>query len=398
MDANQLKTPRSGLTLVELLVVLVILAVMTIIAVQSTEFLVDQARYNSTQQTLQNVQTAIVGPNNQSGANGSPTVAGFVADMGRLPINAPASLSGDPLAELWDQTAVLSVLASIPAPAAGATYNATPVAIPSVTSTQTGAATLKISATLNYTATIPCGWRGPYLQLSLGTIRPLDGWGNPLQSIYQAPGLATYPPLTPPAFGFPVNAVCSLGSDFAFNVTIPASPYAQDQYVPAQTNVPPIVPLANFSQMIYGAVSVTVQSINTTVTPSALTNPFPSTPPEATPTVRIVLFAPVNGTMTSFILDSTAGPTAYNPNPTPATYLPAGPYYPLYVPNPTPVDFAIAATTTSYAGSFFNVPIGPRAIQAFQYDAATMIITKRSPLTYLTVTPNSTLTPTLILQ
>jgi hypothetical protein len=146
---------------------------------------------------------------------------------------------------------------------------------------------------------------------------------------------------------------------------------------------------------------VTVQSINTSVTPTALTNPYPTT--EATPRVRVVLFAPVNGLMTTFILDSTGVVNAYNPNATPATYLAASPYY-AYAPNPAPADFALTAgaagttaPTTPVAGSFNNVPIGARAIQAYQYDAATMIITKKSPLTYVNVTAG-TVSPTLILQ
>jgi prepilin-type N-terminal cleavage/methylation domain-containing protein len=395
VDANQLRTPevggrRSGLTLVELLVVLVILAVMTVIAVQSTEFLVDQSRYSATQQTLQNIQSAIMGP-----PNGNPAVSGFVADMGRLPmpVYVGTTISGDPLRELWDPTAVAANL--------GTGYNLTPVTVPSATSVQTGAAVLKTAPATNLVVTIPSGWHGPYLQLPIGSVSPLDGWGNPFHSIYQPQGVIAYPPAVP-ALGFPINVVCSLGSDNALDLTIPANPYSQDQYVPPQLTVPPaLLPLVNFSQLGYGTVAVTVQSINTTVTPTALTNPYPTT--EATPKVRVVLFAPVNGLMTTFILDSTGAVNAYNPNATPATYLPASPYY-AYAPNPTPVDFALTAAvagttapTTSVAGSFNNVPIGSRAIQAFQYDAATMVITKKSPLTYLNVTAASIPT-TLILQ
>src|SRR5437763_3727153 len=92
--------PHFGLTLVELLVVLVILAILTTIAVQSTEKVVEQARYEATQRTLQNIQNAILSPPNQRTPDGSLLITGFVADMGRLP--QPVADGGDPLRELWD--------------------------------------------------------------------------------------------------------------------------------------------------------------------------------------------------------------------------------------------------------------------------------------------------------
>jgi prepilin-type N-terminal cleavage/methylation domain-containing protein len=98
------KRARSGLTLLELVVVLVILAILTTIAIQSTESLVDQGRYNATQQTLQNIQAAIIGPPNQRAADGSLLITGFVADMGRLPQTVDAT--SEPLRELWDTTVI----------------------------------------------------------------------------------------------------------------------------------------------------------------------------------------------------------------------------------------------------------------------------------------------------
>jgi prepilin-type N-terminal cleavage/methylation domain-containing protein len=79
------RSHRSALTLVELLVVLVIIAIVTGIAITATENVIDQGRYNATQQTLQNIQEAIMGPANQRAPDGSFLITGFVADMGRLP-------------------------------------------------------------------------------------------------------------------------------------------------------------------------------------------------------------------------------------------------------------------------------------------------------------------------
>ena len=92
---------RPALTLIELLVVLLILVIMTTIAVQSTDNLVTQSRYDATQRTLQNIQNAIVGPAGQREPDGTPLITGFVADTGRLPV-ATLDVTGSlTLSELW---------------------------------------------------------------------------------------------------------------------------------------------------------------------------------------------------------------------------------------------------------------------------------------------------------
>src|SRR5947209_18975108 len=91
---------RRGLTLVELLVVLLILAILTTVAITATSGLVDQARYDATQRTLQNTQDAIIGPAGQREPDGTPLITGFVSDVGRLPV----TVGNDPftqLQELW---------------------------------------------------------------------------------------------------------------------------------------------------------------------------------------------------------------------------------------------------------------------------------------------------------
>src|SRR5262249_35303906 len=98
LSTGKIARARSGMTLVELLVVLLILSILTVVAVQATDTLVDQARYDSTQRTLQSVEEAIVGPRGQRDADGSVLVTGFVADVGRFPL----AMGSDPLTQLQE--------------------------------------------------------------------------------------------------------------------------------------------------------------------------------------------------------------------------------------------------------------------------------------------------------
>ncbi|MEL6105973.1 MAG: prepilin-type N-terminal cleavage/methylation domain-containing protein [Planctomycetota bacterium] len=126
--------PRRALTLIELLVVLVILSALTGIAVQSIEPLADQARYESTQETLGNIQDAIVTLPPVRRGNGSLAINGFVSDMGRLPRD---------LDELLVQPA--------------------------------GVISFGVQTIASSSEGLPCGWRGPYLQT---TTLPQTGWGT----------------------------------------------------------------------------------------------------------------------------------------------------------------------------------------------------------------------------
>ena len=139
---------RRGMTLVELLVVLAILALLTTVAVTSSDVFLSQGRYESTTQTLTNIQEAVLGPPNARQSDGTVVVSGFVADVGR----APVCTSADPtlgLSELWAQPA------NVPLFALGQSQNDPEVFV-------------------------PCGWRGPYLRLAPGQTSIRDGWGNPM--------------------------------------------------------------------------------------------------------------------------------------------------------------------------------------------------------------------------
>lgn len=136
---------RLGFSLIEMVIALAILATATTIAIRATSRLQDQARYQATVNTLNNVQSAIQGPLNQRNPDGTPLVTGFVADVGRLP-NYVAGV--DPLAEL--------------------TTNPNNIPFGPVQSNS------------DNSITIFSGWQGPYIRLPVGTTVIHDGWGNPL--------------------------------------------------------------------------------------------------------------------------------------------------------------------------------------------------------------------------
>lgn len=142
-----------GLTLMELVVVLAILAATATAAAVATERVLLRKRNEITTNTLEAFRRSLLGSYGQaetvatvSSLSGSPTIDGFVADMGRLPV----ALGNDPstqLAELWTQ------------PTGVATYGV-----------QTAAVDPEV--------TLSCGWRGPYLDLPIGGHRLVDGFGR----------------------------------------------------------------------------------------------------------------------------------------------------------------------------------------------------------------------------
>jgi prepilin-type N-terminal cleavage/methylation domain-containing protein len=151
---------RKGLTLIELVVVLAILAVLATVAVRSLEPIADQARYETTLQTLEAVANAIVEDRRQS--SGARNVSGFVADIGRLP---------ETLDMVIDESGATTFgagsvsLASYPfgdrnGPAATDANNPTNIDCSMVA--------------------LRCGWRGPYLNVSNTAAGVIDGWGRPI--------------------------------------------------------------------------------------------------------------------------------------------------------------------------------------------------------------------------
>ncbi|MEZ6106268.1 MAG: type II secretion system protein [Pirellulaceae bacterium] len=107
---------RRGLTLLELLIVIVILAVLATVAVRSLTPLADQARYETTMRTMENVRSAVVGNSDTRQVNATPMVSGFIADMGRRPVTRGTDAAAW-LSELW-QSPTFAGDANTPSPCA----------------------------------------------------------------------------------------------------------------------------------------------------------------------------------------------------------------------------------------------------------------------------------------
>lgn len=143
---------RQGLTLLELVVVLGILAVLSTVAVRSLQPVADQARYEVTQKVLNDLwQAALGGPSPGNAApatQGGYTRSGFITDTGSLPTDVNELLVCP--AGLIDRTLQ--------------TFDSDRDSVDDVS--------------------LVSGWNGPYLHLGAGATSVMDGWGNePLLTI-----------------------------------------------------------------------------------------------------------------------------------------------------------------------------------------------------------------------
>lgn len=141
-DNRRRTTPQRGLTLLELIVVLGILAALSTIAIRSMEPLADQARYEATQRLLDRMREATVGDPFARQANGVRLISGYVADTGSLPVSLD-DLSAKP-------AGVISYAAQ--------TFDSDRDSVDDVS--------------------LSSGWNGPYLLLGAGQSSVLDGWGR----------------------------------------------------------------------------------------------------------------------------------------------------------------------------------------------------------------------------
>ncbi len=150
-----------GLTLIEMVVVLAILAVLAGVAVRSLEPIADQTRYEVTQKTFETLRNAVVEDRLQS--SGVHQVSGFVADVGLLPKTAAMLIDDVGSSEFTSVSPAIS-LASFAfsdrvGPAATSPANPTSVDCSGVT--------------------LRCGWRGPYVTATDPTKAITDAWGRP---------------------------------------------------------------------------------------------------------------------------------------------------------------------------------------------------------------------------
>lgn len=82
-------SPARTLTLVELVVVLALLVVVSTLALESTDRLVLQGRYDAMIRQLQAIQDATVGSLNELDPAGERRMSGFAVDLGRFLTSAP---------------------------------------------------------------------------------------------------------------------------------------------------------------------------------------------------------------------------------------------------------------------------------------------------------------------
>ena len=133
---------RVGLTLLELIVTLGILAVMSTLAVTSLDPLANQSRYEATQRLMKELRLATVGDRFAKQTNGQRVVSGFIADTGSLP------------SDLSD-------------------FNAKPVGL-----IAHAVQTFDSNRDSTIDVTLSSGWKGPYVHLGAGQTSILDGWGR----------------------------------------------------------------------------------------------------------------------------------------------------------------------------------------------------------------------------
>lgn len=184
---RSVRSGQRGLTLLELLVVLSILAVLSTVALTSSSGIADQARYEATQRTLENIREAVLGPANLRDTDGTLLYTGFVTDMGRLP-RVEADLT---LEELWKNDG----------PDDDGLATLAPHAV-----RQAIAAHVDVAAEADPDVYLASGWRGPYLRLSPGNTNVRDGWGVPFTLRTQASADVA-------AAGDPIGQVYSFGAN-----------------------------------------------------------------------------------------------------------------------------------------------------------------------------------------
>ncbi len=145
---------KRAFTLIELTLVLLVLALLTHVAVAEFGRVRDRKMRESANRQLESVRDAVWSER----AGGE--IAGFLADMGRLPRIAGRGMDGT-LEELWSKPVDVPLYAMRPA-----------------TATNLCVAASQKAKLEEPGVFVPTGWRGPYLRLPFGRDELLDPWGN----------------------------------------------------------------------------------------------------------------------------------------------------------------------------------------------------------------------------
>ena len=132
-----------GFTLVELVVVLLVIALTTHLAVREVSRVRDAKLAAAANRQLEDIRSAALD---------------FLADTGRLVMATNGTLS-----ELWERPSGVAEYGIRPATAANMVAGVDPRLV-------------------NPAVHVPTGWRGPYLRLPFGKSRLFDPWGNPIEA------------------------------------------------------------------------------------------------------------------------------------------------------------------------------------------------------------------------
>ena len=134
---------KRGFTLVELVLVLLVIALTTHLAVREVSHVRDAKLVKAADRQLDDIRSAALA---------------FLSDTGRSVVVTNGTLS-----ELWNRPKDVPEYRVIPATAANIVAGADP-------------------QLANANILVPTGWRGPYLRLPFGKTRLLDPWGNPIET------------------------------------------------------------------------------------------------------------------------------------------------------------------------------------------------------------------------
>lgn len=164
---------RHGLTLLEMLLVVFILAAVALSAVSLVDRADEQLRYEETQQRLTAVEQAVVGVPTPS-YQGQRLLTGFVADLGHLPddlksfIN-PGPTQFAPFGPIHPDTHGSWIIYD-PQPDVATGLNDGP--------NSGSGAVVELTDTTPGVYNLSKGYRGPYLASPPGSVFFRDGWGN----------------------------------------------------------------------------------------------------------------------------------------------------------------------------------------------------------------------------
>jgi len=169
---------RRGLTLLELLVVLVILTIVATIAVSSLTPRIEAERLDKTQQAIAAVEEATIGPTQARQVDGMPLITGFVADIGRLPLETRTNRGAR--AYLRSRVAQADSILDLNCPLRELYDRECELAVQFPFRFRSGPSSPKDFSDVQ----LPCGWRGPYLQLPGDLDKGVvDGWGRTLDVV-----------------------------------------------------------------------------------------------------------------------------------------------------------------------------------------------------------------------